>query len=118
QHAKQELVGKPFLELAEPEEETEVQLPEEGDEPEKEKQGDDEPDWERILLDNGSDTAAPPRDMAESKEFVEPVPVEAKDLTDYLREQMRLLDLTPRQQLLEIGRASCRERARSWEEGG
>jgi RNA polymerase sigma-54 factor len=38
--------------------------------------------------------------MSEAREFVEPVPVEAKDLSDHLRDQMRLLDLTPRQQLL------------------
>src|SRR2546422_619202 len=63
------------------------------------KAGDDEPDWEKILLDNGSD-GAPPRDMSEAREYVEPAPVETKDLADYLREQVRLLDLTPRQQLL------------------
>src|SRR2546426_11475151 len=38
--------------------------------------------------------------MSEAREYVEPVPVETKDLADHLREQMRLLDLTPRQQLL------------------
>src|SRR2546428_920256 len=38
--------------------------------------------------------------MSEAREYVEPVPVESKDLSDYLRDQMRLLDLTPRQQLL------------------
>src|SRR5438477_11878551 len=38
--------------------------------------------------------------MSEAREYVEPVPVETKDLSDHLREQMRLLDLTPRQQLL------------------
>jgi RNA polymerase sigma-54 factor len=100
QHLKQELLGNPFLELVEPEEETEVPLPEEGVEQEKEKTGDDEPNWEDILLDDGTDSNAPPRDMSEAKEFVEPVPVETKDLSDHLREQVRLLDLTPRQQLL------------------
>ncbi|HEU5262235.1 MAG TPA: RNA polymerase factor sigma-54 [Gemmatimonadales bacterium] len=100
QHLKQELLGNPFLELVEPEEETEVPLSEEGTEKEKEKEGDDEPNWEDILLDDGSDSGAPPRDMSEAKEFVEPVPVEARDLSDYLREQVRMLDLTPRQQLL------------------
>ena len=100
QHLKQELLGNPFLELVEPEEGTEVSLSEEGGEKEKEKEGDDEPNWEDILLDDGSDSSAPPRDMSEAKEFVEPVPVEAKDLSDYLREQVRMLDLTPRQQLL------------------
>ena len=100
QHLKQELLGNPFLELEEPDEEREVQLSEDGDTPEqKEKAGDDEPDWEKLLLDNGTD-GTPPRDLSEAREYVEPVPVETKDLTDYLREQVRLLDLTPRQQLL------------------
>ncbi len=100
QHLKQELLGNPFLELVEPEEETEVELSEEGKETEKEAAGDDEPNWEQILLDNGADQAAPARDMSEAREYVEPVPVETKDLSDYLREQTRMLDLSPRQQLL------------------
>src|SRR5213593_2829633 len=100
QHLKQELLGNPFLELEEPDEEREVQLSEDGDTPEeKEKTGDDEPDWEKLLLDNGSD-GAPPRDMSEAREYVEPAPVETKALADHLREQVRMLDLTPRQQLL------------------
>ena len=100
QHLKQELLGNPFLELVEPEEETEVPLAEEAKEDKKEAEANDEPNWEEILLDDGSDSSAPPRDMSEAREYVEPVPVESKDLSDYLREQMRLLDLTPRQQLL------------------
>jgi RNA polymerase sigma-54 factor len=100
QHLKQELLGNPFLELVEPEEETEVPLAEEAKEDKKEAEANDEPNWEEILLDDGSDSGAPPRDMSEAREYVEPVPVESKDLSDYLREQMRLLDLTPRQQLL------------------
>ena len=100
QHLKQELLGNPFLELVEPEEETEVPLAEEAKEDKKEAESNDEPNWEEILLDDGSDSGAPPRDMSEAREYVEPVPVESKDLSDYLREQMRLLDLTPRQQLL------------------
>ncbi len=100
QHLKQELLGNPFLELVEPEEETEVPLGEEAKEDKKEAEKNDEPNWEEILLDDGGDQGAPPRDMSEAREYVEPVPVETKDLTDHLREQMRLLDLTPRQQLL------------------
>jgi RNA polymerase sigma-54 factor len=100
QHLKQELLGNPFLELVEPEDETEVPLAEEAKEDTKEAEANDEPDWERILLDEGGDTGPPPRDMSEAREYVEPVPVESKDLSDYLREQMRLLDLSPRQQLL------------------
>jgi RNA polymerase sigma-54 factor len=100
QHLKQELLGNPFLELVEPEEETEVPLAEEAKEDKKEAEANDEPNWEEILLDDGSDAGTPPRDMSEAREYVEPVPVESKDLSDYLRDQMRLLDLTPRQQLL------------------
>jgi RNA polymerase sigma-54 factor len=100
QHLKQELLGNPFLELVEPEEETEVPLAEEAKEDKKEAEANDEPNWEEILLDDGGDQGAPPRDMSEAREYVEPVPVESKDLSDYLREQVRMLDLTPRQQLL------------------
>jgi RNA polymerase sigma-54 factor len=100
QHLKQELLGNPFLELVEPEDETEVPLAEEAKEDTKEAEANDEPDWERILLDDGADSGPPPRDMSEAREYVEPVPVESKDLSDYLRDQMRLLDLSPRQQLL------------------
>src|SRR5256712_10222603 len=100
QHLKKELPGNPFPELVETEEETEVPLSEDGKEAEKEKAGDDEPNWEDILLDDGTDQGVPPRDMSEAREYVEPVPVETKDLSDYLRDQVRVLDLTPRQQLL------------------
>ncbi|PYO37081.1 MAG: hypothetical protein DMD74_02040, partial [Gemmatimonadetes bacterium] len=99
QHLKQELLGNPFLELLEPEEEQEPVVAE--PKPEKEKTGDDEPDWEKILLDNGSDsTSSGVRDLSESSEYVEPVSVQSKDLDDYLREQVQMLDLTPRQHLL------------------
>jgi RNA polymerase sigma-54 factor len=100
QHLKQELLGNPFLEMVEPEEETEVPLVDEA-KTEKEKSetaGDDEPDWEKLLLDNGSDGA--PRDFSEAREYVDPVPVEEKDLASYLKEQLQMLELTPRQRLL------------------
>jgi RNA polymerase sigma-54 factor len=99
QHLKQELLGNPFLEMIEPEEETEAPAPEQ-QKPEKEKSGDDEPDWENILLDDGTDHGVPSGTLGGAVEYVEPVTVETKDLIDYLREQMRMLDLTPRQQLL------------------
>ncbi|MGH7672790.1 MAG: RNA polymerase factor sigma-54 [Gemmatimonadales bacterium] len=99
QHLKQELLGNPFLEMIEPEEETEAPAPEQ-QKPEKEKAGDDEPDWENILLDDGTDHGVPSGTLGGAAEYVEPVTVETKDLIDYLREQMRMLDLTPRQQLL------------------
>ena len=101
QHLKQELLSNPFLELLEAEDGNEVTasdvVPEQ--EVEKEKAGDDEPDWEKILLDDGPPTGSAPRDLSEASDY-EPVSVEAKDLSDHLREQLRLLDLTPRQQLL------------------
>src|SRR3989440_172466 len=100
QHLKQELLGNPFLELIEPEDETELPLTQDGVEEKKETENNDEPNWEDILLDDGSDQGTPPRDMSEAREYVEPVPVEGKDLSHHLRDQMRLLELTPRQQLL------------------
>jgi RNA polymerase sigma-54 factor len=102
QHLKQELLGNPFLELVEPEEE--VQAPDseqQQNKPEKdEKQKEDEPDWENILLDDRTEHGVPSGSYSDAREYVEPVTVEARDLIDYLREQTRLLELTPRQQLL------------------
>src|SRR5207249_10433134 len=68
QHLKQELLGNPFLELEEPDEEREVQLSEDGDTPEKkEKTGEDEPEREKRRLEHGSE-GAPTRDMRETRE--------------------------------------------------
>src|SRR6267378_5503809 len=100
QHLKQKLLGNPFLELLEQEEDTELPLTQDGVEEKKETENNDEPNWEDILLDDGSDQGTPPRDLSEAREYVEPVPVESKDLSHHLRDQMRLLELTPRQQLL------------------
>ena len=99
QHLKQELLGNPFLEMLEPEEETEAPAPEQK-EVEKEKSGDDEPDWEAILLDDRTEHGVPSGTLGGAQEYVEPVSVESKDLIDHLRDQTRMLDLTPRQQLL------------------
>jgi len=99
QHLKQELLGNPFLEMLEPEEETEAPAPEQKVE-EKEKSGDDEPDWEAILLDDRTEHGVPSGTLGGAQEYVEPVSVESKDLIDYLRDQTRMLDLSPRQQLL------------------
>ncbi len=99
QHLKQELLGNPFLEMIEPEEETEAPAPEQKP-AEKEKAGDDEPDWESILLDDRTEHGVPSGTLGGTTEYTEPVTVESKDLIDYLREQTRMLDLTPRQQLL------------------
>src|SRR5690606_1007053 len=55
-------------------------------------------DWEEILLD-GFDTVGR-REEHEEREYYEPVTVERRGLDDHLREQVTLLDLTPRQLLL------------------
>jgi RNA polymerase sigma-54 factor len=102
QHLKQELLGNPFLELVETEEEPEApaSTTAEKEQIEKEKQQDDEPNWEDILLDDGAEALSGTRDLSEAREYTEPVSVESRDLSDHLKEQVQLLDLTPRQQLL------------------
>ncbi|MGH7700224.1 MAG: RNA polymerase factor sigma-54 [Gemmatimonadales bacterium] len=101
QHLKQELLANPFLELLEAEDGTEVAASDVVEEKpaEKDKEGDDEPDWEKLLLDDGASSSSAPRDLTEASDY-EPVSVEARDLADHLRDQLRMLDLTPRQQLL------------------
>src|SRR5215469_2470365 len=99
QHLKQELLNNPFLEMVEMEEEEE----EEEETPEAEaateqKDSSDEIDWEEILLD-GFDTGGR-REEHEEREYYEPVTVDTRDLSDHLADQITLLDLTPRQQLL------------------
>jgi RNA polymerase sigma-54 factor len=101
QHLKQELLTNPFLELIEPEEEDVTQgdqTPTKEEEKEKVKE-ENETDWEEILL-NGFEVQGGVREEYEEKEYTEPVTVESHDLQDHLREQLMLLDLTPRQKLL------------------
>ncbi len=112
QHLKQELLTNPFLELVEPDDEeadanddsdeqSEPENLEEGDtvaEAEPEKSGDDDIDWEGVLLD-GFETGGQ-REEADQREWYEPVTVATKDLSDHLKEQIALLELTPRQELL------------------
>jgi len=102
QHLKQELLGNPFLEMIEPEEEVQATAAEQQQtKPEKkEETGDDEPDWEKLLLDDRTEHGVPSGSYSDAREYVEPVTVESKDLIDHLRDQTRMLDLTPRQQLL------------------
>jgi RNA polymerase sigma-54 factor len=100
QHLKQELMGNPFLEMVEPEEEVQAPASEQQQKQEKEAKAEDEPDWESILLEDRGDHNVPSGSYSEAREYVEPVTVEGKDLIDYLREQTQMLDLTPRQQLL------------------
>ncbi|HET7599032.1 MAG TPA: RNA polymerase factor sigma-54 [Gemmatimonadales bacterium] len=98
QHLKQELLANPFLELLEPEEETQEEAKPTDEQEKEQKQKEEEVDWEEILL-NGFDVGGV-REQYEVQEYTEPVTVETRNLTDHLREQLRLLDLTPRQHLL------------------
>jgi RNA polymerase sigma-54 factor len=101
QHLKQELLNNPFLDMVEPEDEEEEEGEEsepEPEQPEKPEKVNDEIDWEEILLD-GFD-AGGRREEHEEKEYYEPVTVATRDLADHLRDQITLLDLTPRQQFL------------------
>jgi RNA polymerase sigma-54 factor len=100
QHLKQELLTNPFLELLEPEEEEEgKESAEKEKEKEKEtKEKEEEIDWEEILL-NGFD-AGGMKPQYEEQEYLEPVCVETPDLIDHLRDQLQMLELTLRQQLL------------------
>ncbi|MFN8650853.1 MAG: RNA polymerase factor sigma-54 [Gemmatimonadales bacterium] len=101
QHLKQELLTNPFLEMVEPEEEDVTQgdqTPTKEEEKEKVKE-ENETDWEEILL-NGFEVTGGAREEYEEKEYTEPVTVESADLIDHLREQLMLMHLTPRQQLL------------------
>src|SRR6478752_1980924 len=105
QHLKQELLNNPFLDMVEPEEEeeeegeeaTEAETEQALEQP-QEKQEKDEIDWEEILLD-GFD-AGGRREEHEEREYYEPVTVDTRDLSDHLRDQITLLELSPRQQLL------------------
>jgi len=99
QHLKQELLNNPFLDLVEEEEEEEEQTEAESVEQTEEKERGDEIDWEEILLD-GFDTAGGRREEHEEKEYFEPVTVATRDLSDHLRDQVSLLELTPRELLL------------------
>lgn len=100
QHLKEELLTNPFLELVEPEDDGEVLEPVPKNEGEETKSGqdEDEVDWEEILLDGFR--VSSDRGEYEEIEPYEKTPVEVPDLADYLREQIRLLDLTPRQRFL------------------
>jgi len=101
QHLKQELLVNPFLEMIEPEEEEEA-LPEKTDE-EREREAQekqDEMDWEEILLDGFQVSGSGARDLSTSDETFERMPVQARALTDHLRDQLQMLELTDRQRVL------------------
>src|SRR3954465_2304784 len=101
QHLKQELLNNPFLDLVEAEEEEEEEQETEQEQAPAETQDDrnGEIDWEEILLD-GFDTAGGRREEHEEREYFEPVTVGSRDLSDHLRDQVSLLELSPRQMLL------------------
>jgi RNA polymerase sigma-54 factor len=102
QHLKQELLANPFLELLEPEDEEapeqETPKDQEKEKEKEQKEKEEEMDWEEILL-NGFDVGGT-REQFEVQEYTEPVTVETRNLTDHLREQLHLMELTPRQRLL------------------
>ena len=101
QHLKQELLNNPFLDLVEAEDEEEEEQEVEA-EPETKTEADDtrgEIDWEEILLD-GFDTAGGRREEHEEREYFEPVTVATRDLSDHLRDQVSLLELSPREMVL------------------
>lgn len=110
QHLKQELLENPFLELIEEGEHGENGEPEEPSEElaeiaeapsaegPAESPTDDEAPWEDLLLDGIDQDGV--RAPTEVREYVEPISVESRDLADHLRDQIRLLDLSPRDQLL------------------
>jgi RNA polymerase sigma-54 factor len=101
QHLKQELLNNPFLDLVEAEEEDDEEQTEAEASPEtpEEKERGEEIDWEEILLD-GFDTAGGRREEHEEREYYEPVTVATRDLSDHLRDQVNLLELSPREALL------------------
>ena len=109
QHLKQELLVNPFLELSADEDEEEVAEDEspdaEGETPAATAEeapapeAPEETDWEEILL-NGFEAEGGVREMREDREQFESVTIATEGLDDHLREQIHLLDLTPRQLLL------------------
>ena len=100
QHLKEELLVNPFLELVESEETDAAAEPKpEVEQKEREEaESAEEMNWEDILLDGFRVGGARPE--YEDREYFERVPAETPDLADYLRDQLRLLELTPRQEFL------------------
>ena len=108
QHLKQELLTNPFLDMleddeeeqgAEEEAEAEIEASPEVAVEEPNANTDDETNWEEILLD-GFDTPGGMSEQRDDREQYESVSVGAQHLDDHLLEQIKLLDLNPRQLLL------------------
>jgi len=115
QHLKQELMVNPFLDLIEEDEDETGDAEQTGDGSTSATEAfevpldtvapipDNDPrqqetDWEEILLD-GFDVSGP-REDRDDREYHEPVSIMRGGLEDDLREQLALLDLTPRQRVL------------------
>ncbi len=99
QHLKEELETNPFLEMTEAEQEEEQPADrKEAEKPKEAESRDDEMNWEEIILDGFRVGGA--RGGYEEREYYEPVSVQTRDLTDHLRDQLQLIDLTPRQLFL------------------
>lgn len=109
QHLKQELLVNPFLELVEEEEEetepgeetaaeADEQAEAEAEQTPERSDTDDESQWEEILL-NGFDVGGM-REERDDREHYEPTTVATRGLDDHLRDQVRLLDLSERDELL------------------
>jgi RNA polymerase sigma-54 factor len=108
QHLKQELLTNPFLDMLEDdeeeqgaEEEAEAELEASPDVAVEEPNAstDDETNWEEILLD-GFESTGGMSEQRDDREQYESVSVGAHHLDDHLLEQIKLLDLNPRQLLL------------------
>jgi RNA polymerase sigma-54 factor len=89
-HLKAEVEENPFLEMAEADVNQEVELKEDV----KDEPLGDEVDWEEILLD-GFDVGGRKAEF-EVREYVDPTPVESRDLHDHLTDQLRMLSLSER----------------------
>lgn len=109
QHLKQELLTNPFLELIEEEEEevepgeetaaeADAQQEAEAGETSTPADSDDESRWEEILL-NGFEVGGQ-REERDDREHYEPTTVATTGLDDHLRSQVRMLDLSERDELL------------------
>lgn len=109
QHLKQELLVNPFLELVEEEEEetepgeetaaeADEQAEAEAEQTPERSDTDDESQWEEILL-NGFEVGGM-REERDDREHYEPTTIATRGLDDHLRDQVRLLDLSERDELL------------------
>ncbi len=100
QHLKTELLSNPFLEMIEDEEEQQTtDTTQENQEKEREKaEKENEIDWEDVLMDGFQVGGS--RQEFEEREVFERESVATRDLSDHLRDQLVLLELTSRQQFL------------------